>query len=238
MTQINSQSELDFPFPVPSDRFDQKNEMFKRTRWDPKMQPLASRFYQEVEYKESAGYQKMDYALRNASWNLEWSAALGNSRSNFGLYAWEGLPEKIRHFAETGGPVEKSPAEMSAFVKNAARFFGADLVGIGKVHPNWVYSREYNLTNDEHYAIDIPDGCRNAVVMAIAMDYEAMRSAPSGIGGAATGLGYSKMAFAANLLASFIRGLGFRAIPSGNDTALSIPLAMAAGLGESSRMGY
>ena len=237
MTQIDSQSELDFPFPVPSDRFDQKNEMFKRTRWDPKMQLLASRFYQEVEYKESAGYQKMDYALRNASWNLEWSAALGNSRSNFGLYAWEGLPEKIRHFAETGGPVEKSPAEMSAFVKNAARFFGADLVGIGKVHPNWVYSREYNLTNDEHYAIDIPDGCRNAVVMAIAMDYEAMRSAPSGIGGAATGLGYSKMAFAANLLASFIRGLGFRAIPSGNDTALSIPLAMAAGLGESSRMG-
>ena len=228
MTQINSQSELDFPFPVPSDRFDQKNEMFKRSRWDPKMQPLAARFYQEVKYKESAGYQKMDYALRNASWNLEWSAALGNSRSNFGLYAWEGLSEKIRHFAETGGPVEKSPAEMSTIVNNAARFFGADLAGVAKIHPNWVYSREYNLTNDEHYAIDIPEGCGNAVVMAVAMDYKAMRSAPNGIGGSATGLGYSKMAFVANLLACFIRGLGYRAIPAGNDTALSIPLAMAA----------
>jgi reductive dehalogenase len=41
----------------------------------------------------------------------------------------------------------------------------------------------------------------------------------------------------ANLVATFIRGLGYRAIPSGNDTALSIPLAMAAGLGELGRMG-
>ena len=98
MTQINMPSRLDFPFPVPADRFDQKNEMFKRVRWDPKMRHLAARFYQEVKYKESAGYQKKDYALRNASWNLEWSAALGNSRSNFGLYAWEGIPEKNSSF--------------------------------------------------------------------------------------------------------------------------------------------
>ena len=45
------------------------------------------------------------------------------------------------------------------------------------------------------------------------------------------------MAFVAGLVAAFIRGLGFRAIPCGNDTALSVPLAMAAGLGEWSRMG-
>lgn len=126
---------------------------------------------------------------------------------------------------------------MAAAIKKAACFFGADLVGIGELHHSWVYSREYNLTNDEHYDIELPDGCDNAIVMAIAMDYEAMRSAPDGVGGSATGLGYSKMAFVANLLACFIRGLGFRAIPCGNDTALSIPLAMAAGLGESSRMG-
>jgi hypothetical protein len=77
----------------------------------------------------------------------------------------KGCSRKIRHFAETDGPVEKSPAEMTTYVKNAARFFGADL------------------------------------------------------------------------LACFIRGLGYQAIPCGNDTALSVPLAMAAGLGESSRMG-
>jgi reductive dehalogenase len=45
------------------------------------------------------------------------------------------------------------------------------------------------------------------------------------------------MAFVANLVANYIRGLGYQAAPSGNDTALSIPLAIAAGLGELGRMG-
>ena len=45
------------------------------------------------------------------------------------------------------------------------------------------------------------------------------------------------MAFTAGLLAQFIRGLGYEAIPSGNDTALSIPLAVEAGLGELGRNG-
>jgi reductive dehalogenase len=73
--------------------------------------------------------------------------------------------------------------------------------------------------------------------MAIEMNYGAIRSSPTGVSAGATGLGYSQMAFVANMVANFIRGLGYRAIPAGNDTALSIPLAMAAGLGEGSRMG-
>jgi reductive dehalogenase len=73
--------------------------------------------------------------------------------------------------------------------------------------------------------------------MAVEMDYDATRYSPDAISGAATGLGYSLQAVLANFLATFIRGLGFQAIPSGNDTALSIPLAMAAGLGELGRMG-
>ncbi|UCF91374.1 MAG: reductive dehalogenase [Desulfobacterales bacterium] len=227
----------DLPFPVPAGRFDQKQEMFKRASWDEKIRPLAARFYREVDYREDDGYRKIDYALRNASWNLEWGAALGNSRSNSGLYAWEGVPAKIQHFVETGGPVTQTPAAMSRAIKAAAGFFGADLVGICRLHPNWVYSHEYNLITGEHYPLEVPAGCDRAVVMAVAMDYEAMRSAPTGVGGGATGLGYSQMAFVANLLAAFIRGLGYRAVPCGNDTALSIPLAMAGGLGEASRMG-
>jgi reductive dehalogenase len=45
------------------------------------------------------------------------------------------------------------------------------------------------------------------------------------------------MAFVAGLLAQFIRGLGYKAIPCGNDTALSIPIAIEAGLGELGRNG-
>ena len=80
--------EMDFPFSVPEWRFDQKLEMVKRAIWDEEMQPHATRFYKEVKYQKKPGYTKMDYALRNSSWNVEWSAALGNSRSNYGLYAW------------------------------------------------------------------------------------------------------------------------------------------------------
>jgi reductive dehalogenase len=45
------------------------------------------------------------------------------------------------------------------------------------------------------------------------------------------------MAFTAGLLAEYIRGLGYKAIPCGNDTACSIPIAIDAGLGEIARNG-
>jgi epoxyqueuosine reductase len=230
-------NESRFPFPVPSYRFDQKNEMFKRSRWDEKILPDARGFYEEVLYQQKYGYRKLDYAFRNAAWNLEWGYAFGNARSNFGLYSWDAVSAGMKRFVEVGEAVKESPAEMSRIIKKVARFLGANLVGICQVHPNWIYSHEFNVLTKEHYPLEVPEDSRNAIVMAVEMDYETIRSSPSGVAGAATGLGYSKMAFLANLMASFIKGLGYRALPCGNDTALSIPLAMAAGLGEGSRMG-
>lgn len=226
----------ELPFPVADGRFDQKNEMFKRAYSDPTLQSLSTRF-NDVTYQDKPGFRKIDYAFRNASWNLEWNYGLGNSQSNSGLYAWEGLPAKVQQYADVDPPVTASPLAMAKRIKSVARFMGADLAGICKVHPNWVYSHEYNLVTKEHYPLEVPEGCDHAIVMAIAMDYETMRAAPSGVGGGSTGMGYSKMAFAANHLAAFIRSIGYRAIPAGNDTALSVPMAMAAGLGEFSRMG-
>ena len=72
--------------------------MFKRALWDEKMRPHAMRFYKEVKFKEKIGYRKIDYAFRNAAWNIEWSAAFGNARSNSGLYEWEGINERIKQY--------------------------------------------------------------------------------------------------------------------------------------------
>jgi epoxyqueuosine reductase len=227
----------DLPFPVPADRFDQKNEMFKRTLWDEKMMPYGTRFYKEVKFQEKVGYRKMDFAFRSASWNLEWDAAFGNSRSNSGLYSWEGVNDRIKHYVETGEPVKETPEEMSRHIKKVAKTFGADLVGICQVHPNWVYSHEFNTISREHYPFELPEGCHNAIVLAFEMDYEGIQMSPTALEGGFVGYGYSMMAFVANLLATFIRGLGYRALPSGNDTALSVPLALAAGLGEMGRLG-
>jgi len=236
MESIQERQAPEFPFPVPTYRFNQKNEMFKRNVWDEKNRHLLKSF-SEVKYQSKVGYRKIDYALRNASWSLEWRYGMGNARSNFGLYEWEGVPERIKPYVETGGQVAETPEEMTRMIKKVARFYGASLVGICRVHPNWIYSHEFNVLTQETYPIEVPEGCNQAVVMAIEMDYEAIRSSPTGVSAGATGLGYSKMAFVANLVATFIRGLGYRAIPAGNDTGLSIPLAMAAGLGEGSRMG-
>lgn len=237
MDPQKKQIEHNLPFPVPNYRFDQKNEMFKRALWDEEQLRFGKRFYREAKYREKAGYRKKDYAFYLGSWNLEWGAAFGNSRSNSGLYAWEGVNDKIKRWVEIGDPVKDPVENMSHTIKKVARYFGADLVGICRLHPNWVYSHEFNMTNFEHYPIEIPDGCNNAIVMAIEMDYETIRMSPTGMASAAVGLGYSKMAFLSNLLATFIRCLGYRAIPCGNDTALSVPLAMAAGLGETGRLG-
>lgn len=73
--------------------------------------------------------------------------------------------------------------------------------------------------------------------MALEMDYEAYRTNPSFLASAATGLMYGQIAITSFRVASFIRALGYHAIPCGNDTALSVPLAIQAGLGEMSRLG-
>jgi len=238
--EINTKSKsskTDFPFPVPDYQYDQKNEMFKRRTWDKEIIPHAARLYSQVHYQEKYGFRKLDYALRNASWHIEYGFAFGNSKSNHGLYSWTHIADKIKRFTKTQGPVQYSPGENTRIIKKAARFLGADLVGISYAHPNLIYSHELDLLENKHRPIVLPSGCNHAVVMAVEMDYDSARYSPDAISGASTGLGYSKQAVLANLVATFIRGLCYQAIPSGNDTALSIPLAMAAGLGELGRMG-
>lgn len=237
--QINKKvdTQASFPFPVPDYRFDQRNEMFKRRTWDEEFIPHGNRLYTQVKYRDKYGFRKMDYALRNASWNIEYGFAFGNMAGNTGLYSWENTSDKIKRFIETGGKVSHSATENSHIVKKAARFLGADLVGICHAHPNLIYSHEFNLITKKHIPLNLPPECSNAIIMAIEMDYESSLYSPDGISGASTGLGYSVQAVVANMVATFIRGLGYRAVPSGNDTALSIPLAMAAGLGELGRNG-
>ena len=83
----------------------------------------------------------------------------------------------------------------------------------------------------------IPKSMKWVVVMAFEMDHEAMETDHSAINGAATANGYSRMSFTTASLAEFFRGMGYNALPLVNDTALSVPMAIAAGLGELGRNG-
>jgi epoxyqueuosine reductase len=243
----------------PIERFDQRNDMFRRTRYDPEWVARAGTFYGPIQPRDEAGYRLEEQALCDAAWYLEKTFAGGCQGSNHqGLYAWQARPApplEAGRSSSFGGHLERGPAprlaEMSAGlvidasdpagltrkVKRAARFFGAALVGICELDRRWLYSHVSDDLSGEHHLLEIPGEFRYVVAMAIEMDYSFVQTAPTGGAAAATGLGYSKMAFVAGLLAQFIGGLGYQAIPCGNDTALSIPIAVEAGLGELGRNG-
>jgi len=219
----------------PIERFAQRNDMFRRARYDPEWMERSRPFYDPSPAPDKPGYAEEDYALRDAAWHLEDAFGMGTVGSNHkGLYAWDGLDLQD---GPTPARMQMEAAEASRKVKRAARFFGAALVGICELDRRWVYSHVSDDVTGERVRLEIPEAYRYAVAMAIEMDYALIQTAPTGGAGAATGLGYSKMAFVAGLLAQFIRNLGYRAIPCGNDTALSIPVAIEAGLGELGRNG-
>lgn len=225
------------------DPFDQKNEMFKRPLWDESVAELGSKFYGRWEPQEDrAGYGFIDQAFKNASYYVDLAFAHGMFGGRWGLYAWESKawgeniqPKGLKWKTE-------DPDRISRVIKKAARFYGASLVGICELDRRWLYSHHYypKLSGfpEPVEPVEIPPEYRYAIVLAYEGDYESYRYAPAYPAGAAVGLGYSKMAFTAGLLSQFIRLLGYKAIPAGNDTACTIPMAIDAGLGELSRAGW
>ncbi len=217
--------------------FDQKNDMFKRARWVEKFRPAARRYYGMVTPNEKPGFRIQDIGARNASLWLEFEFAKGLQKGNFGIYSWEDKRDSIQALPDDVQFDAGDPEYNARVIKKAAKIFGADLVGICKLDKRWTYTKGYKLVEREEYDIHVPDEYQWVIVIAVEMPYEPLRYSPTYIGGIGTGLGYSQMAYTAGLVAQFLRQLGYKAIPSGNDTALSVPYAIQAGLGELGRLG-
>jgi reductive dehalogenase len=157
------------------------------------------------------------------------------------FYDWEGkwspsfagLPWKPEKLAVD------DPEALTETVKDTALFLGASLVGITRINPKWIFKPGWSRYG--HHEIDLdaklPAGVQYAIVMAIETNYNFVRHAPTAKASAAAGLGYSKMAFLSSSMAKFVAMLGYKAIACGNDTTLSIPLAVDAGLGQLGRQG-
>jgi reductive dehalogenase len=133
--------------------------------------------------------------------------------------------------------IDGTPQENAADVKRAGRFLGADLVGICQYDERWVYTHNYSRVHQKAKPMDLPTDLPNVVVIANEMHHDTIKTVPSALSGAATGQGYSKDIIAVLSLTQYIRNLGYRAVASLNDTALSIPLAIQAGLGQYGRHG-
>jgi len=188
---------------------------------------------------ENPGYSHIDYAFQYACQavgaKLTFSGRTYDYRDESVGYSFPDLE------GETPLGVPKlevsDPAAMSGQVKKAARLFGADLVGVCRTDPRWMYSEVWLNDVREVRPLEFPEGLDNAVVLAFEMDYDAICTSPTCIAAGAVAHGYSRQDSVALYVAEFIKGLGYRAIPTGNDTALSVPMAIDAGLGEFSRSG-
>ena len=240
-SKLTAKEFIDRQFKVQKDfrRFNQKNDIFSRTVWDEKVKPKDFfRSYDVANYrpKKSKGFDHWDYALRNASWHLtdvvaemKW-ASEGKVEGFTDYYSiqTEGAPQKVEL---------QSPETTSARIKKAAKTLGAGAVGICAIDRRWIYSHHFRRKENAAAELDLPAQLQYAIILILPMDHRLTQTIPSALGGTTTGLGYASSVNVANALAQFIVNLGFEAIASLNDTALSIPMAIQAGLGEYGRNG-
>lgn len=221
--------------------FNQADDVFCRSQYDPVVKTLETeRFYDMYRrpltgWRGSEGYEQHDYAFRNAAWHIaDIFAELRESEDRR-----DGFLDPLsilRDGAEKSVPFP-SPTEASRILKHAAITVGADLIGITEYDSRWTYTERFSMETLGPKANIIPDGIDNVIVIGQAMDTDLLHTAPSALSGAATGMGYSKDALVLLTIAQFIRNLGYQAIPSMNDTALAIPYAVKAGLGEYGKHG-
>jgi len=215
--------------------FDEKNTVFSRAAWEEPYQVLVEEYKAKAPTPDQQALEGQALVAGSiyvdataGSLHPHYFGYFGHIHGEGGLYDWEDPVSEVDY------PVS-DPAWMSDRIKQVARIYGANLVGITSVDPRWVYSQFFEPITGESGDNNIP--YKYAIVMGIEMDWKGINTSPGEAASAATALAYSRMSQLSASLAKYIRSLGYPAIPCGNDTAQSIPLAIDAGLGELGRNG-
>ncbi|MFX1408110.1 MAG: 4Fe-4S dicluster domain-containing protein [Promethearchaeota archaeon] len=235
-------------------RFEEKYHMIYRRTWDKSLPTFGKMFDENIDMHISSkkeGYSRIDFALVSAGWTVYEKFPFA--------FAWERKENPDIGYGTNWMESKFIINDQKSFtqqIKKAAKFFGGSIVGITDINENWIYKKGFvrpalvseadskkivreGLSSESVFEtpIELPKGFNKAIVIAIEMDPDAISTAPAQPAAAAAAIVYSKMAFVISCLGEFIRNLGYRAIQCGNDTAISIPLAIDAGLGALGRHG-
>jgi epoxyqueuosine reductase len=221
--------------------FNQKNDVFRRSWWDERIRTKKSELFYATyreplkTWRKADGFTQKDYALRNATWHVSDLFTEINEVQD----RREGFSDAFTLQREPAGnkQIFDSPQAASSEIKRVGKAFGAGLVGVTAFDERWQYRHKFSDMSLTERPAEIPAGLDHVIVVAQPMDYAWIRTVPSALSGAATGLGYSHDALVVLSLTQYIRNLGYQAIGSMNDTALAIPYAVKAGLGEYGRNG-
>ncbi|MHA1561227.1 MAG: 4Fe-4S dicluster domain-containing protein [Promethearchaeota archaeon] len=211
-------------------RFPEENNCFMRALHDMDFpffqQDLLTNMKMLVDSGE-LGFSRLDLALYAASWTVDAHMP----------FAKKWFP---KHSSKDYDEISKE--DLTKYVKRAGKFLGASEVGIARIdqNQNWIINNSAKMTGSgeiKKEEIILPEGVTHAIILNIEMDPSGIRCSPGFLEVASVGLGYSIMTSLSVSIAQFIRNLGYIAIPSTNDTGLSIPLAIDAGLGAQGRNG-
>ena len=225
-------------------RFDTRNTAFNRAIKAGTFDHIDVTKKVEKIKKNIPGFRLIDYAFSDAAMTVAKASQSGRGEQNTGFYSW--TPLGVTKIPEGVEQWSGSPKEASKVVKKAGQYYGAADVGFTKLDKRWIYThgkrgKPIVFENvDAPYVTDekavIPERCKYVVAIANPVEVDEIMYAPSALNPTG-GMGYSRNASVAGSLAEFIRGLGYHAIPCGNDTGLSVPIAIQAGLGHLGRHG-
>ncbi|MGY5854390.1 MAG: reductive dehalogenase [Candidatus Thorarchaeota archaeon] len=206
-------------------QFSEADHIFARVHNDPDFKHYQHGIYSRADAniaKGIPGYTRLEHELSQASWKLY---------SNRKLLS-QNIQDSDLEVVGDRGQVVGEKRGLTKFIKRVAKFYGSALVGIAPIDRRWLYT-----SNRQREPYDIPESINRAIVVAVEMDYDDISTSPAYLSSSASVLGYSKMAFIEIEMTAFIERLGYKAIPCGNDVALSVPLAIDAGLGGYGRHG-
>ena len=127
----------------------------------------------------------------------------------------------------------KSDKHASELLKKITHSFGATLVGITKVNPDWVYQGYIRGVGKTQF--EVPDHWKYAIVFAVPHEWDSMYANPTyGTSYDA----YSRLRIIGGKLQAFIRNIGYSSrahVPPTSYELIMPPLAIDAGLGELGR---
>jgi reductive dehalogenase len=233
-------------YPVRGDygRFHQRNTAFGRAMRSGKRGYGDSEAKMKRMRDNIPGFSIVDYAFSGAALTAAQASHSGRGNQNSGFYSWS--PLGVTYKPEGIPQWEGSPEEANRITAKAGKYYGAVGIGFTELDKRWVYSHNSEgkpivfKDVEEGYVTEekavIPESHKWVIAITVPMEVEEMMYAPTALNPVSS-MGYSRMPMVAGSLAEFIRGLGYHAIPCGNDTAISVPIAIQAGLGHLGRHG-
>lgn len=215
-------------------QFDERDTLFARMAWPPDSK--AFRDYYE-RHPEKLAFDMHLRELGKKTKNID-PAKAKLVDSAFAFLADINHLSELKHETIAENKTKIEPNQISLFLKEYAKEYGANLVGIAKITPEYFYSHRGRKV--ESYGKPAIRNHKYALVFAVEMDKDKIDLAPAIEESIETSRIYVKTAMIGMVLTYYIRSLGYEA-RNHMDANYLLPLpalAEEAGLGEMGRIGF